>query len=272
MITLEELRHNTIEKLGRIDNLPALPGRFHKLQEILGDTSSSLADLARVIEQDQAITATILKIANSIYYNPLGKPVSNVPYAISRLGRKEAGDIALSMALLSGIPMPANIIYIQQFWTHAFITGQISRYISTTLSSQYKLEPDTIYVSSLLHDIGRAILAICIDADYFKKDMANLHGNRLIEAEQRHYGIDHAEAGAMVLRLWKLPPEIYTTVGEHHNSETEYTPAKICAFATQFAHQNMGNLITIEDAQNKLKSHEILQKITHSAKNNLILT
>ncbi len=262
------IRQSTIAKLKQVDSLPALPGRFHLLQKTLSDPTSSLTDLTVIIEADQAIVATILKVANSVYYNPLGRPVNNLPYAISRLGRKEAGDIALSMALLSGIPMPASITIIQQFWSHAFAVGQISRLIVASIPD-CRLEADTIFLSSLLHDIGRAILGIRIDANYFKSNLHTLNGQELIQAEIEAYGTDHAEVGEIILKHWRLPSETFEVVGSHHNDAITSLPCRICIIANDLANQYLHDATSIEEVQNKLKDHHFILRLKEKAQERL---
>jgi putative nucleotidyltransferase with HDIG domain len=248
----QTLRKVSLETLSIVDDVPTLPDRFMKIQAILDDADSTLDDLTRIIETDQATSSIILKVANSSYYNPLGAPVSSLAYAISRLGRQETGDIALSMSLLYGFAIPASISIIRQLWAHAFATAQISRFITVQNYSE-EINPDTIFMAALLHDIGRIILGMRIDMSYFERDFCALENDKLIFAEQQTYGIDHAEVGKIVLKLWGLPADIFDVVASHHNDNPNTMRVRICQFADHFAAKHLGDTLNIEDVQMKLK-------------------
>jgi len=255
------LRQTSLEILSLVDDVPTLPDRFMKIQEVLDDADSTLDDLTDIIETDQATSSIILKIANSSFYNPLGAPVSSLAYAISRLGRQETGDIALSMSLLYGFAIPASITIIRQLWTHAFATAQISRFIAMH-SKPNDINPDTIFLAALLHDIGRIILGMRIDMSYFEKDFCRLDEGDIIAAEEKTYGINHAEVGQIVLKQWGLPSDIHTIVAEHHSAQPASSNIKICQFADRFAAEHLSNTLNIEDVQLKLKEGLLEQALT----------
>jgi len=256
------LRQTSLETLSIIDELPTLPDRFVKIKAILEDSESTLDDLTAIIQTDQSTSATLLKAANSSFYNPLGAPVSNLPYAISRLGRKETGDIALSISLLYGFSIPAHISTIRSFWTSAFVVAQISRWISTRGNHSKILNPDTIFMAALLHDIGRVILSMRIDMAYFEKGFSTTDEQALVSEERKHYGIDHAEAGGIVLQQWGLSSEIYSVVADHYKDDSDSIDVKICRFADEFTRQHLSSIISIEDAQALLKEGLLEQALT----------
>ncbi len=255
------LRQTSLEILSIVDNVPTLPDQFIKIQDMLEDADSTLDDLTAIIETDQATAAILLKVANSSYYNPLGAPVSNLAYAISRLGRQETGDIALSMSLLYGFAIPAGIAIIRSFWTHAFAVAQISRHLSTHIN-QAKNSPDVIFIAGLLHDIGRIILSMRIDMSYFEKEFPFFDEKALMLAEQEAYGIDHAEAGQVVLKLWDIPSDIQDIVANHHMNKPSSVDIQICQFADSFAAEHLSNILDIEDVQVKLKEGLLEQALT----------
>ncbi|HIP07786.1 MAG TPA: HDOD domain-containing protein [Mariprofundaceae bacterium] len=247
------LRQTSLEILSTVESMPTLPDRFIKIQAILDDTDSTLHALTKIIETDHVTAATILKIANSTYYNPLGAPVSNLAYAISRLGRKETGDIALSMSLLYGFAIPAGIAMIRNFWAHAFAVAQISRFIAQQPKNIKDIDPDTLFMAALLHDIGRIIISMRVDMSYFEKDFSTLGELLVVQGETQAYGIDHAEAGAIVLKQWGLSPDICDIVASHHQQPPITKSMKICQFSDVFAAEHLNMSLNIEDVQIALK-------------------
>jgi len=245
----QSLRQNSLETLHNVDSIPTLPDRFIKIQAVLDDIDSTLQTLTDTIETDHTTAATILKIANSSYYNPLGAPVNNLAFAISRLGRQETGDIALSMSLLYGFAIPAGITLIRSFWAHAFAVAQICRFIASQPQSVKKANPDVMFMAGLLHDIGRIIMSMHVDISYFEKKFSTMDELAIVSGEQQAYGIDHAEAGAIVLQHWGLSSDIYATVASHHQQNPASYEVKICQFSDDFANQYLSMSLSIEDVQ-----------------------
>lgn len=256
-------RQTSLELLNLVEGLPTLPDRFLFIQEVLNDPKSSLASITKLVETDQATTVTIMKIANSAHYNPIGKPMSNLSFAISRLGRKVTGDIALSMALLYGFSFPAGISVVRKFWAHAYATSQITRHLTVKGPFQGELNSDALFLASLLHDIGRAVIGIRIDLDYFESNLSRLDDLELMEAEKEAYGIDHAETGKIILDLWGLPTEVSNIVANHHSTLSDRT-IEVFQLAQKFTHKYFDNSTSIEDVQIKLDD-VLLEQILEEA-------
>ncbi|MDX8388433.1 MAG: HDOD domain-containing protein [Ghiorsea sp.] len=259
----EQLHQTTMEMLSISLDIPTLPDRFLNIQNVINDTSSTLGDLTKVVETDQATAAALVKIANSTAYNPYGNPVSSLSYAISRLGREQTVSIALSMSLLYGFSMPAGIAVIRRFWAHAFAVGQVSRFLVSLTNDRHQLDTDTLFLTGLLHDIGRALLGIRIDPNYFESELSHLKGDQLIEAEIAAYGMGHAEAGACILKIWGFPQSIYDVIEIHHDHPTESVSTAICSLACAIVHQQLPNVASIEEVETQLHGTFFEDAINH---------
>jgi HD-like signal output (HDOD) protein len=77
--------------------------------------------------------------------------------------------------------------------------------------------PNTVYVSGMLHDIGIIIY------QYFKEESGQINGlmkeRRLprLAAEREVFSIDHAGIGALLLEMWDIPGAIAESVKLHHS-------------------------------------------------------
>ncbi|GEM_PF-2150866 len=257
---IQTLRASTLETLSIIKDLPTLPERFMRIQQVLDDPDSTIADLIKVIETDQATATTILKIANSSYYNPLGHQVSSLAFAISRLGRKETADIALSMSLFYGFAMPASFAVIQKFWSHAFATGQLARYLAQ-MSPHQNFDHDVIFTAGLLQDIGRVVIGMRIDIAYFESELGQNTGQTLLDQEIITYGVTHEEVGEITLKLWGLPDAIVSVAANHHQPKDSNKNAMLCHIADEIAHLHFNDCTTIEQVQMKMQDPEFMQMI-----------
>jgi HD-like signal output (HDOD) protein len=78
----------------KIDSLKPIPQVAHKILSIVEDPESSLPDLSKVIKYDSAVTANLLKVANSAYFGRPGK-FDSVHQAIVYLGMDHVVDLVL---------------------------------------------------------------------------------------------------------------------------------------------------------------------------------
>lgn len=241
-------RDEALSLIRRTQDLPTLPECFHRIQAVLRDESAGADDLAAVIATDQSTTAAVLKCANSVAYNPTGVPIASLRLAISRIGFREAAHIAMTMNLIYGLGMPLAAYSLRSFWAHAYCTGMFCQYMGERLG----LDGEECFVVGLLHDIGRLIIAIRLDMNYFESKMARLIGGELVAEELRNYGLDHAEAGGELLRLWRLPKWLCRAVAEHHQSISETRRARLVVLADRAAHRLLPEGVGIEDMGGKL--------------------
>jgi len=231
-------RDSTLELLKFSDDLPSLPDRFVKIQNIAQDPDSGAEDLAEVIRSDQATTAMILKFANSPAYNPTHTPIGELSKAIARLGSRETVHIATAMALMYGMILPTGMANIRMFWAHAFAVGQVSEHLAQRVDpAEQHCSHERAFMAGLMHDIGRAALGMRVDFSYFERETGHLHEEALIQAEEECYGVNHAEAGMQLMRLWLFPDDLSQAVADHHNPDSPLFLSRICYQANQFVNK-----------------------------------
>jgi len=246
-------RSETLDLVRSTKNMPTLPDRFLKIRSTIANIHSDANDLAHIIETDIATSAAILKISNSASYNPSGKALASLPHAIARIGTATSAQIAMSMALLQGFMIPSGLNHIRKFWAHSYATAQICSYMCQQLTSPYKEQQATLFIAALLHDIGRAILAMRVDINYFDRDFSALCSQELCEAESETYGVDHTEVGAIILEHWGMPDTVIETVRRHHSPDTAIA-TNLCSEAEAFVLETWPSTPHIEEMQIIMKA------------------
>ncbi|MDX8405804.1 MAG: HDOD domain-containing protein [Mariprofundus sp.] len=233
-------RESTLELLKFSDDLPSLPDRFVKIQQIVQDPDSGAEDLAGIIRTDQATTAMIIKFANSPAYNPSHTPIGELSKAIARIGSRETVHIATAMSLMYGIILPTGMANIRNFWSHAFGVAMVCEKIVRLVDpDEQACSHERAFMTGLLHDIGRAALGMRVDFSYFEKETGHLHQDALVLAEESFYGVNHAEAGMQLLRLWLFPDDILIAVGEHHNPDCSHFLGRVCYLANNYCNTHL---------------------------------
>jgi HD-like signal output (HDOD) protein len=188
-----------------------------RVREVVADDRSSLAQLERVVSLDPALSAQVLRVANSSFYG-LSRDVSTVRQAILVLGFRATRDLSLALALASSGRASGDLG--RALWWHALRTGVAARELSMVLP---EVDPGEALVVGLLHDLGQFILLATEPRAYrslWSPDSED-HG-RLLAAERQVFGAHHAEVGAAALRMWLLPEVIARAVEAH--GEVEGTP------------------------------------------------
>lgn len=199
--------------LERVTELPFSPVAG-KILELARDDRVGAREIARVITQDQAFTARLLKIANSPYYGQ-ARAVTTVTQAVPVLGINTISSLATA---LGSFAYSANdegaLLSMREMWEHSIgcaIWGrQLARHIGHGGAEE-------TFIAGLLHDMGKAVFY-----RFFKNDflgavgVAQAENIDLLDAERRFFDTDHAEAGATVAAKWNLPPALIATIKYHH--------------------------------------------------------
>ena len=211
--------------------LPEIPSIAFELQEVIENPMSSAEHIAQVVSKSPSLTAVLLRIVNSSFFC-LPSKISTVSHAVSLIGTQEISVLALGISVFSIFKnIPKETIDMHSFIGHSLLCGLLSRVFAA-----HKNVPQTeqLFVSGLLHDLGRLILYI-----YFPDESRNVlarsrNCNRLLHEEEKEYlGCDHAQLGVQLMKQWNLPLILENNVLYHHSpSEAQQTvPATIIHLA-----------------------------------------
>lgn len=211
--------------------LPEIPSVVSELNEIIANPLSSAEDIANVVNKSPSLTATLLKIVNSALY---GRPsrIEKLSQAVTYIGTKEIYGLALYISVISIFrKIPKEIINMYDFLRHSIACS-----ITARILAAHKNFPQTeqLFVSGLLHDLGRVLLFI-----HFPEDSQNIlnysrgSGRLLIEVENDYLGCNHTHFGKHLMQYWNLPATLENNTFYHHNpSEAQHKiPATIVHLA-----------------------------------------
>jgi len=198
-----------------IDDLPTLPRTVLKITELINDPKSSAQDLARIITDDQVLTARLLKLVNSSFYG-FPQRISTVTNAIVLLGFDAIRSLLLTTSvfdLFAGRSRKRKQDQ-EKFWDHSLGCAVGAKVIGNFLRHD-KIEE--LFVSGLLHDIGKIVEMLFLPSE-FAKVVATVHkGNILmVTAENQVLGYNHAEIGKLLAEKWNLPVKLVQVIAHHH--------------------------------------------------------
>ena len=115
-----------------IINLPTLPTVVAKMLEIIDDPKSSARALGRLINNDQVLTARILRLANSAFYG-FPNPISTINLAIVVLGFETIKNLGLSVTVIDRFARSGKddeLLDYTRFWEHSVGVAVASRMIA----------------------------------------------------------------------------------------------------------------------------------------------
>jgi len=201
--------------LKEIDRLKPIPQVAHKILSIIENPDSSMADLSEVIVHDVAVTANLLKLANSAYF---GRPrkFESAHQAIVFLGMDQVVDLALMTSSSDNLKAAQSGYDLNdgELWRYSVASALIAR----ELAERKEIgNAHMVFTAALLKDIGKVVLSQYV-ADSFEKINALVAGGgySFREAEKEVIGIDHCELGGIVAKTWQFSPAMVEIIRNHH--------------------------------------------------------
>jgi HD-like signal output (HDOD) protein len=211
--TVPEKYRAIVDGLGQLPTLPAIVAR---VLEVLNTPNASADTAARLIGQDLALSAKVLRLANSAFYG-IPRSIASVDQAIVILGFQTVRSLVMSASVMKILGKGTGHLDRRAIWRHSVAAALISRIVVRKLGRRLGLDVDAAFMAALLHKIGILILDGVEANDYRKvlesavmEDAAPLH-----VLEQLHLQIDHPTVGGMLAERWGLPEELRDPIAFH---------------------------------------------------------
>jgi HD-like signal output (HDOD) protein len=208
-------------KIEQITNLPTLPGIVTRVMHIVHDPSSSSNDVAFVVGQDLALSAKVLRLANSAFYG-MPHTITSIHNAVVILGLKVINTMVLSLSVFDMFPHERKSALFNRtaFWRHCTSCGLICRFLSQRLRSFVLFDPEEAFCAGLLHDIGKVAMEQYLHDDFHKALKHAKHKNiPLYDAENETLGYAHTDVAQWLTATWQLPLAISLPLSLHHSPQ-----------------------------------------------------
>ncbi len=224
--------------LAEHQELSSLPQTLSEVLKVSRNADSSAKEMSTVLLRDPAMTAKVLRLANSPFFGA-GREISSVTQAVMTLGMRAVTALSLSASVYDLTSKWETSIDRVRFWRHSLSVAVASRGIAEAV--RYRC-PEESFVAGLLHDIGLLVMEKSFPEKFARIWRQAESGENLHELEENVWGTNHARIGQFLLEQWGIPDVICSAVGRHHievpsdNNDPDWQLTQIVALGNELAH------------------------------------
>ena len=185
-----------------------LSDSFIRIKELIDDESSTIDDISDVILLDPALAATVLKLANSSFFNYPGK-IDTISKAVLVLGITEVYNLVIAYFTTEAFKaIDANSKYLDYFWLRSVDCALLIKFLGTHLNVA---NAERLFILGLLHNLGELVvlqltpklIGECVSSDTTKPPW---------QKQREVLGFTYGECSAELLKLWQLPYGLFAPI------------------------------------------------------------
>lgn len=192
--------------------VPPYPAVAFKLESLVRGGDYGIDDIALLVVSDQVLSADVLRCANSAAY-ARGNPAASVLQAVTRIGAKDIGRIALASGLGSHALAEGPLAPLRR---RAWLDALASALLCQALAAGRKLPPDVAFSAGLLHDFGAVVAIACIEELVARRKDVTPRPAGDWEAVVDRF---HVELGIVTAARWGLPAVLADAISLHHAAD-----------------------------------------------------
>lgn len=234
------------DSLFKNPRLPSLPTVAVKVLELTRGERTNLREIAKVVENDQALAAKILRTVNSSYYG-LSKPCSSINQAMVYLGLNAVKSLVLGFSLVESVDgggeHDVSFDYVD-YWRRSVYSAAAARLIAIHAGT---CDPEEAFLGALVQDIGMIVLERSLRDIYLQTiDITRGDHEKLAAVERHTLEVDHAMVGADLAERWNMPSRLVEVIRFHHDPAGASRDAKELVKVIRLA--RMAAALSVESA------------------------
>lgn len=194
--------------------LPTLPEAALKVRDIAQSDDSAIIDLVKVISNDTALSARIIRVCNSPLFRG-NRPVENLHMAVSRLGMTYTSSLAMGLAMEQMFQATSDMIdkRMRATWQTSIEVAGICHVLAQNYT---RLKPEQATLAGMVHLIGMLPVLRYIEDNDIK--ISGLVLDEII-AEL------HPQIGAIILQRWDFPADLRNVPLQYSDFERKIAKA-----------------------------------------------
>ncbi|MFH1842257.1 MAG: HDOD domain-containing protein [bacterium] len=206
--------------------LPALPRAACHILAVIEDPRTTATRLEKAIATDQALTAKVLRVANSPFYGAV-RDIKTVSEAIVRLGFVSIRNWTMVAATKSVFLAPGTGLLFKKIWRQSVLSALSAQLVAQAVKYP---ESEAVFIGGLMQNIGQLVLARA-EPELFQLVLESSSSSRrpyhLVERDI--LGFDHGELGAQLIREWNLSQQLEEAVRGHHRLDEKIPEIRMAA-------------------------------------------
>lgn len=195
-----------------------LSDSFNRIRELIDDDASSIDDISEIIILDPTLSATILKLANSSFFNYPGK-IETISKAVLVLGITEVYNLVIAYFTTEAFrAVKGDAQYLERFWEQAVDCALIIKFLGTELKIP---NAERLFILGLLHNIGELAVHQCMPN---KIEACNNVSESEYPWDKQLNTIEftYAQCSGEMLKQWQLPYSLIEPIRSQDESDFEY--------------------------------------------------
>ena len=181
-----------IDRLNQAE-LPALASVVQDLHRLSQAEKASVQQLADLLLRDASLTAKVLRVGNSVYYNPSQESIRTISRAIVLIGFDNVRLIGMSVSLIDSLLTRVPREQLQMLLARSFHAAVQARNIAGYVLTKHQEE---VFIAALLHKVGELAFWACggeqadelADALALERPQARA-GTQVAQDHQLHRGV-----------------------------------------------------------------------------------
>jgi diguanylate cyclase (GGDEF)-like protein/putative nucleotidyltransferase with HDIG domain len=204
--------------IATLADFPVLDATVQRIIALCDDEHTTTADLVDALECDPSFSANLLRFANSaMQAHPIR--AKSVRQAVMLVGRVNLRRLAIEAATFRFLERARGNGGAACGDLHAHAVAVAT--CATVAATRVGVRDEAVHLGALLHDVGKLVLPAAFGAVECDAIAAEHPGGAdRVRAERERFGIDHAQAGALLCLAWNLPEEVAAAVAWHHGGPT----------------------------------------------------
>ncbi|WP_086932917.1 HDOD domain-containing protein [Agarilytica rhodophyticola] len=214
-LVINVLKDTLQKKAVRQKTVPRLPSVIPKLLKSLRDPDSSAKHYVSIINKDPVMSAAVLKLANSVYFNPIGRRIDDIEKAVVKLGLDGLRTV-LSAAVMQPIIQKDSSYFSQtgqKMWQHCLTCA-----VACEIIAEHRgIEKFKVYIMGLVHDMGLTTIFSELCKQFEQNQEEAQPGYNAFVPIMKVLG---PAVNYWIAKDWELPKDICSALAEQTNIHT----------------------------------------------------
>ncbi len=244
-------RQTILDRISESDDLLSLPQALAEVLREVDKPEASADGIAKIIMKDPGMTARLLRLANSPFYQRFA-PSRSIGQAVQVLGLMTVKCLALSSAIFRQEAIErVGALDTRQFFTDILTVATGAEIIARRVGLR---SPDEAFVAGLLHQVGIIYLLSDYPDDYGRVVRGEVEATSLLGAEESVFGISHATIGYQLAQRWRLPDGLAIAIRDYrslNDIRPDDTLTNVLALASALTTESIDNYVVDMESRAK---------------------